>query len=134
MNKFRDWVYRVMQGRYGVDELNRFFLVLALILMVVSTIVQIPALSAGVTVLLFLMYFRMFSRNIPKRYAENEKYKAVKRRIRGIFKGDLRAAAADPYHKIFRCPACQQKVRVPKGKGHIQIRCPKCGKVFIKET
>lgn len=134
MNKFRDWVYRVMQGRYGVDELNRLFLILTLALMVLSTFVRTPILSAAVTVLLLLIYYRMFSRNISKRYAENEKYRALKNRIMGIFRGDLRMNAGDPYHKIFRCPSCRQKVRVPKGKGHIQIRCPKCGREFIKET
>ena len=34
----------------------------------------------------------------------------------------------------FRCPKCHQKVRVPRGKGKIQITCPKCGEKFIKKT
>ena len=27
----------------------------------------------------------------------------------------------------FSCPDCRQMVRVPRGKGRINIRCPKCG-------
>ena len=38
------------------------------------------------------------------------------------------------YTSYFRCPSCHQQVRVPKGKGHIEIRCPKCGTKFIKNT
>ena len=36
--------------------------------------------------------------------------------------------------RYFRCPNCKQKVRVPKGKGTIEIRCPKCNTKFIKRT
>ena len=36
--------------------------------------------------------------------------------------------------KFFKCPACRQKIRVPKGKGKIEITCPRCGDRFIKKT
>ena len=32
------------------------------------------------------------------------------------------------------CPGCRQVVRVPRGKGKINIRCPKCNRQFIKKT
>ena len=36
--------------------------------------------------------------------------------------------------KIFRCPKCHQMIRVPKGRGKIAIRCPKCKFEFIRRS
>ncbi len=38
------------------------------------------------------------------------------------------------YYKFYNCPNCNQKVRVPKGKGRIEITCPKCHTSFIRKT
>ena len=40
----------------------------------------------------------------------------------------------DRQNRYFTCPRCRQVVRVPRGKGRINIRCPKCGEQFIKKT
>ena len=40
----------------------------------------------------------------------------------------------DRDNRYFSCPKCRQMVRVPKGKGKINIRCPKCGEKFMKKT
>jgi uncharacterized paraquat-inducible protein A len=37
-------------------------------------------------------------------------------------------------YKIFRCPHCKQKVRVPRGRGKISIHCPKCNTEFIRKS
>ena len=37
------------------------------------------------------------------------------------------------YH-YYRCPQCRQKLRVPRGRGRIQISCPRCGTQFIKKS
>ena len=34
-------------------------------------------------------------------------------------------------YKIFKCPGCGQKIRIPRGHGKIQIRCRKCGREFF---
>lgn len=35
---------------------------------------------------------------------------------------------------ICECPNCKQKIRVPSGKGRIEVQCPKCKKKFVEET
>mgnify|MGYP001122250664 CR=1 FL=1 len=33
-----------------------------------------------------------------------------------------------------KCPGCGQKIRVPRGRGKIAIRCPKCNREFIRRS
>ena len=71
----RDKFNKFMQGRYGVDELSRFTMGVALALIILTMFVNIVNRSVG-SVLDFLgiaaivyAYFRIFSRNIQQRYA-----------------------------------------------------------------
>ncbi len=39
----------------------------------------------------------------------------------------------DSAYNYFTCPKCRRALRVPKGKGKIQITCPKCGEKFLAQ-
>ena len=65
---------RFMSGRNGVDELNRFLLIVTLICYFVSIFTNWSILYSVAIVLLFYSYFRMFSRNLYKRSEENRTY------------------------------------------------------------
>ena len=84
--------------------------------------------------LLMLVYFRMFSKNIYKRTAENNSYM----RFRYNFLKKLRMIkerwTQRKDYKFFSCPACHTTLRVPKGKGKINIVCRKCGTSFQGKT
>ena len=41
---------------------------------------------------------------------------------------------SDAEHRIFRCPKCSQRVRVPRGRGMIEITCPRCSNTFRKRS
>ena len=118
----RDKFNRFMQGRYGVDAFARFTMGVALVAIILSIFFsngsRIGALldTFGLLVLLYT-YYRMLSRDIQKRYAENEKY-----------------LAATKTHHIYSCPGCGQKIRIPRGKGKIEIECPKCHTKFVKRS
>ena len=70
----RDRFQQFMYGRYGMDQLNRFLSTAALVILIISLFARFPVLDIIVLVLLAWCYFRMFSRNTSKRYAENEKF------------------------------------------------------------
>ncbi len=140
-NRFEDFMY----GRYGNDQFNQFLSVIALAVLVVNLFVKIPFLWMGALALLIWTYFRMLSRNTSRRYAENERFLSFISRFRrggstGGYAGGRSAAerrAEREQRKIYRyfvCPHCSQKVRVPRGKGKIEITCPKCRTSFIKRT
>ena len=127
----RERFMRFMAGRYGSDQLSRFTMGVALVFMIVYMITRWQPLYLITMILLMLNIFRMFSRNVSARYAENNKYLALKDRVTGFIRGTSRG---DAQHRIYRCPKCGQKVRVPRGRGRIAITCPKCRAEFIKKT
>lgn len=79
-------------------------------------------------------YFRLFSRNIQKRYAENQKFLAKTYNIRCFFNKQKNMFMQRRIYHIYKCPGCKQKIRIPRGKGRIEVRCPKCGTTFIKKS
>lgn len=129
----REKMMRFMQGRYGNDRLGQTMLVAALICMLLS-LFRIPFVSAVGLVVLILTYYRMFSRQIGKRAAENQKYLALEWKLRARLQKGKQAVAQSRTHRIFRCPQCRQKIRVPRYRGRIAISCRKCGTEFIKKT
>ena len=76
----------------------------------------------------------MFSRNISKRYAENQKYLAIENKVRHFFGQKKYIQQQRKEFHIYSCPQCKQKIRIPRGKGKVSIRCPKCGNEFIKKS
>ena len=130
---WRDRLNEFMKGRYGQDQFSRFLLTVCLVILILSFFIRIPVLSLLVFLLLGYVYFRMFSRNVPARYEENRKYLALKERVLGFFKGSGRAQRQGE-NMIFRCPKCSQKIRIPCGKGAVEITCPKCRTKFRKRT
>lgn len=119
-----DWFRNLMMGRYGSDKLNVALLICGVALMLLGSL-----LGGGASFLTLLSYipliwcmFRMYSRNLEARRRENAAFLNFFSHLK------------DKEHRYFRCPGCKQTVRVPRGRGKINIRCPKCGNQFIRKT
>lgn len=74
MNNFRMWLANFMRGRYGTDDLNKFLLVIAVVLIIIDIFVRSWFVDALTVLLLIYIYCRMFSRNINARYMENQRF------------------------------------------------------------
>ena len=126
MGKIKQKLRQFMVGRYGTDKLNMVILTAGVIISIVAMFMPFPLTKLLLTmlsyVLMFWAIFRCFSRNTYKRYQENRKSLMWLDKVK------------DRQHKYFSCPRCRQPVRVPRGKGKIAIKCPKCGEKFIKKT
>ena len=124
---------RFMYGRNGVDQLNRALLIVYLVLYFAGTLLAgalksdllATVVNAVVNVLMLVILFRMFSRNLYKRREENQKWVHWWWRVKNGNSG-ARARHADKAHKYFTCKQCKTICRVPVGKGKIIITCPKC--------
>ena len=130
----KDKLNRFMIGRYGTDDLSKFMLGAAVVLMLLNLALRIPLLNTLVLVMFVLIYVRMFSRNIQRRYEENQKFLAFKSRLLGSFNRKKQNVEQMKTYHIYRCPDCGQKIRIPRGKGKIMITCPKCRHEFQKKS
>ena len=133
-NKFTNFMY----ARYGVDQFSRFIILIVFILCVLSMFIRTQILSLLILVLIVFTYYRMFSKNIYKRAAENEKYlqfiSRFKRKNGSTTYNNTQNAEQKKYYKYFKCPGCSQKIRIPRGHGKIEIKCPKCNTKFIRKS
>lgn len=123
-----------MQGRYGQDAFTRFLLGAMLACVVLNLLVGSRFLSIMAWALLVYAYFRLFSRNHAARFAENQRYLNATAKLRHWFDQQKRLKEERKYHHIYVCPRCRQKIRIPKGKGKIMVRCPKCRHEFQKRS
>ena len=133
----RNWLMRFMAGRNGADQFARFLSIAALVILILSMFLPGYVGTACWVIALFCLvysYFRMFSKSITKRYAENQKYLQMTAGIRRKWASFQRDMKDRKTHHIYKCPGCKQKIRVPRGKGKIAIRCPKCHTEFIKKS
>ncbi len=127
---------RFMYGRRGVDQLGWALLALNLVLNLAAGLARgalvrsvLNALSLAVFAALV---FRIFSRDLPRRRAENDKF---------LYWFGPRCAAlrnwryrrSDRAHKYVKC-ACGVWCRVPRGVGRVELKCPQCGETKIVNT
>jgi hypothetical protein len=126
----------MFNGRYGMDELGRFMLIVSAALMVLNIFVGIRALWVAAVILLILVYSRAFSRFYDKRRAENMKYLEMKSKFtsgRTGSGGGFSKPGSKPKNdgkRVLICPYCKEKLRVPVGAGKIKINCPHCHNQF----
>ncbi|MDL2295804.1 zinc-ribbon domain-containing protein [Lachnospiraceae bacterium OttesenSCG-928-E19] len=130
----KEKIMRFMYGRYGMDSLNKFIVGLGFVLVLLTMFINHSVLWYIGMALILYAYYRMFSKNHPKRYAENQAYLKHTYKIRGFFSKQKSRLKQLKTHHIYRCPSCKQKIRVPRGKGKIEVRCPKCNTTFIKRS
>nr|WP_317379180.1 hypothetical protein [uncultured Faecalimonas sp.] len=129
-DKFRNF----MIGRYGVDSLSKFLLGTAVVLLFLAMGFRNNFCNTLACLLVFLCYFRMFSRNCQKRAEENQKFLELRGKASAFLEREKGYLEQRKTHHIYKCPSCRQKIRVPKGKGKICITCPKCHTEFIKNS
>lgn len=123
-----------MMGRRGLDALSIALTVLFVLLSQFTRYSPLMLVRLLPALLFFLVVFRILSQNSDKRARENDIFLSywnpLWHRVTGLF-SKVRQSGQ---YRFYRCPSCRQEVRVPKGRGKIEIICPKCRGHFIKKT
>ncbi len=121
-----------MYGRYGVDQLSKHLNIAAITLLLVSLF--LPRLYLLSLACMLWSTFRIYSRNIYKRQQELAAYQrflAKLRRRTNLIKSRFRDRKT---HRFYRCPGCKEYLRVPKGRGEVNITCPRCRHEIVRKT
>ena len=134
----RNWLQRVMAGRYGPDQLYFALFIAALLLNIVGaffggSIVGLILDVLGYGLLVWAIV-RSLSRNMYARRRENDRFLRYWWPVRTKLSGFMRRLKCSKTHRFFKCPGCGNMLRVPKGKGKIEITCPRCGERFRRKT
>ena len=134
----RERIARMMIGRNGNDQLNRFLLLADLILLLLAGLLGRRGVGSLlytlVLVLLGLTYFRMFSRDLYRRRSENERYLREKEKLMAKGRVLRERWKQRKDYKFFTCPSCKAVMRVPRRRGKIRIVCHKCGNTFTGKS
>ena len=131
MNNFWEqlkWkLYRFMQGRNGRDELAKVVLYASLVIYLAGAFLRWDVLCLVGYLLFFYYMFRVLSKNLYARREENRRFVTSMETMRIKFE-------QRKDYKIFKCKGCGRNIRVPRGKGKIEVTCPMCGKKTIHRT
>ena len=130
MQKLREFMY----GRNGTDQLSFALVIGGFAFYVLYVLFLFRPLYLLSLILYGISLFRTLSKNIPARRKENQKFLQFWWKIKykwNLFRADLEERKT---YKHFKCPSCGQKIRIPRDRGKVEIRCPKCSNRFIKKA
>lgn len=131
----RDMLDRLFYGRNGIDQLNIAALLVAVVCLVASQCVGIYLLRSlfhfASLLIAAVFCMRALSRNLERRSMENQRFLGLLGRQKRGHRASWQVKLAQRrQYKIFKCPSCGLKLRVPRGKGKVCITCRQCGASF----
>ena len=135
--KLRDRLARFFQNRNGADQLSRTFTWAAFAIVILSFLVS-PLLNGILSIVLWVLallclvysYRRIFSKDINKRRSENARYLTWKDGKKAQLRKRKTQFQQRKDYRFFTCPQCKTTLRIPRGKGTVQITCRQCGNKF----
>lgn len=134
LNRLQWKFVNFMQGRYGSDPLSTTLSVIDIILIIIYMFTYITVLWFLAIVIIVVIMFRTFSKNIPARQRECEAYLRLIGRPKRSFMHISTAWKNRKTTLYFKCEGCKTRLSVPRGKGRIRITCPKCGRQTIRKS
>lgn len=130
----KERLYRFTASRYGMDSLNRILSIVLFVMLIISAFFPSTILLVVNTILLVIVLFRTLSTNYNARRKENTAFLNFKSHLVARGKVIFYSVRDRKTYSYFICKSCYQQLRVPKGKGTIEITCPKCKTKVTKKT
>lgn len=124
---------KLLRGRCGWDALTVTLTMVYLFSCAVAAIWELRILAASSLILFVYTFWRMFSRNLPARHAENTAFLGIFAAPRNKLR-TIRMGRRDKEHRYYICKNCSAVLRVPRGLGKIEITCPRCREKHRKKV
>lgn len=134
LQKVKEELRRFMTGRRGADELSLALLITGLVLSMLTSITRIGVFYLVGLAAYGFSIFRMFSRNVQKRYAENVKFLGLWRNGRSNARQFVNRVKNMRKYKYFKCPECHSRLRLPRKVGEVTVTCGKCHHAFKQKA
>lgn len=134
LEKLKAGLQKFMTGRRGPDELSMALLIAGLILSLLSGILRLNILYFLGLALYVFAIFRMLSRNLEKRYAENAAYLKLWQGASSNTKQFFNRMKNMKKYRYFKCPECKSRLRLPRGVGEVTVTCGKCRHAFKQKA
>lgn len=132
--KIRAGLQKFMAGRRGADELSLALLIVGVVLSMLSGIFRLPLLHwLSLAIYIYALY-RMLSRDLEKRYAENAAFLKLWRGKSSAVKQFVNRMKNMKKYKYFKCPECKSRIRLPRGVGEVTVTCGKCHHAFKQKA
>ena len=134
LQKIKAGIQNFMKGRRGADELSLALLITGVVLSMLSSILRLSILYLlSLAIYIFALY-RMFSRNLEKRYAENAAFLKLWRGKGAATRQFFNRMKNLKKYKYFKCPECKSRLRLPRGVGEVTVTCGKCHHAFKQKA
>ena len=135
--RFRERLYRFMQGRYGPDQLSHRLLWGGVIMACFCIVMRMlgwfwPYLVFNILSYAFYFYalYRILSRNTTRRRKEYLRYLALKEKQARFWRLQKSKFKDRKTHVFRHCPHCKAALRLPRKRGGHGVKCPRCSNHF----
>ena len=127
----RDKIIRFMQGRNGPDDLYIFLFSIYMVLFLINIFVDFKFLDVIELIVIMLMFYRFFSKNIYNRNKENKAFLKLKRQTKNKLE-NIKNYFKETNYIYKKCKKCKATLKfpMPYERGIKKVKCPKCGHKF----
>lgn len=127
--KWQNKLQNFMIGRYGIDELYSFLFGSYVFVLILNLFINSKYLVLLELLIIFIMFYRFFSKKIYQRNKENQKFLKLKNKILKPFK-NLKRNITDKDYIYKKCKSCKKTLRLPLPykRGIKHTKCPNCKK------
>ncbi len=111
-----------------IDELNRFLIIIDFIFIIISLFVKTFFLDLLKFIILFIIIFRLLSKNKLQRSKENKKFLRITNTLKKPFNNVIRNFKDRDKYVYKKCHKCKTtlKLPLPPKCGINHAKCPEC--------